>query len=260
MSRSPNKMTLLITAAVLILLVPALLSGSGPTAAPSAQVSNDQPTVLTLARDFLLLAYPELSGKNVSLEIQTSQPIDASWHQVYDIRYDIKRYNPLSEARLNPPLNARTGKRIVVPPNFSLLRGDLWFNRSGRLHLFSAGDCTLAESKRNQTIRRLVERHPEWSESRALTALSKAGAAYLPDNKRQFLNAIDINKYRPFLGPFTVKAVEFNGLTEPHEGDYVHLEWLIKLDVENSVSPNSDYLLIFEPFRGRLIDVIAESR
>jgi hypothetical protein len=136
------------------------------------------------------------------------------------------------------------------------LRGSISFTREGRVHQFYVGDSALSHSKENDAIRRQVESHPEWSEAQALVELRKAGARFGPASKEELLQAIQLQKYERFLGHFTIKSVEFVGLTEPHAGNFASLSWSIRLDVESPGGSHSPYTLVFEPFGGKLTEVL----
>lgn len=221
-----------------------------------AQTPNDQNTVLTSTRDFLRASYPELFGKNLLLNLRITGPLDDSWKQVSEMRFAIDLYDPLTEKMLNPPFDPKTGKRLSAPVNAVLLQGNIWFNREGQLHQFSVGACEAAHSQENEAVRKLVESHPEWSEDKAVSALRRAGARYAPQNKEELLKTVEIEKYEPFFGHFTVKSVEFDGLADPHEGSFASLWWSIKLQAESPRRSNATYTLVFEPFEGKLIQVI----
>ena len=110
--------------------------------------------------------------------------------------------------------------------------------------------------KENASIRELVEAHPEWSEERALAELNRAGARFGPEKKDELLKTVRLEKYERFIGHFTIKSVEFAALSEPHEGNFAFLWWRIKLDVELSGGSHTEYSLIFEPFEGKLTQVL----
>jgi hypothetical protein len=120
----------------------------------------------------------------VFLNLRTSQSIDNSWRQVAGIRFDVQRYDPLSERILNPPHDLKTGKRLPPPDNQALLQGLIRFNERGYLHEFSLGDSDLIRSTDNDKIQKLVELHPEWSETQGLAALREAGALYGPEKRK----------------------------------------------------------------------------
>ncbi len=218
------------------------------------KVPNDQDTLLTQAHNFLHAAYPELFDKGFFLEMSVLQPIDESWQRISGVRFQVDRYDPRSETMLNPPFDPKTGKRLPPPKNV-VCRGSIRFTSGGRLDQFSL-DGALVRLKDNKSIEALVESHPEWSESQAFAALKNAGARYGPENRDEFIKAIRLAKYEPFLGHFTVKSVEFGGLSEPHEGNFASLRWRVKLDVELPGNKQTAYTLIFEPFDGKLTQII----
>jgi len=248
MSQSHNRR------AACLLLAILFLGASG--AISHSQTANDQDNVLTRVQAFLQVSYPELFGKGLDLNVRTTQPIDNTWRQIYDIKFDVLLYNPQSERMINPPVDSRTGLPVPPPKNTVLLRGSIWFDQEGRLNKFSVGDCALDHYKKNAAVRKLVESHPEWSEAQAFAALKKAGARFGPESKEELLKTIRLDKYEQFLGHFTVKSVEFVGLGQSHEGDFASLWWSIRVDAESPGGAHSFFSLIFEPFEGKLTEAL----
>ncbi len=231
-----------------------LLLGARSTVSQT-QVSNNQDTVLTRAHDFLGSFYPELLGKDLLLNLHTTQSIDNPWRQIYAIKFDVKLYDPLSERMLNPPVDGKTGKQFPPPENTVLLQGNVWFNHDGWLHeLDTVGE--VVRIKQNEAIHNLVESHPEWSEAEAVLALKKAGARYGPADREQFLQSIHLEKFEKFLGHLKLESVKFEGLSEPHEGNFASLSWLVKADAKLPDGTHSTYTLRFEPFEGKLIVIL----
>lgn len=218
-------------------------------------IGNSQGNILAQTRDFLNATYPELFGRRLLLRLDTSQGIDKSWRIINEIRFLVEPFDPLSERMLNPPFDAKTGKQLG-PPRNRVFEGSIWFNPEGHLHQFSTCECDVVHYKENQAIRKLVGSRPEWSEAQAFVALKEAGARYSPENKDEFVKAIRLENYEPFLGHFTVRSIEFVGLAEPHEGSFASLWWSVKLDIGLSTNTHSTYTLIFEPFDGKLTQVI----
>lgn len=234
-----------------------LLLGFWPSIS-RAQNLNDQDTVLTRARDFLQAFYPELFGKGLRLNLHTSQGIDHSWRQIYGIQFDVKPYDPHSERMLNPPFDARSGKRLPAPDNSALLEGLIWFNQGGWLHQVDVVG-PIVHTEQNEAIHKLVESHPEWSELQAFEALKAAGAHYGPGDKEELLKKNQLEKLERFLGHFSVKSGEFHGLGELHEGNFAELYWSVDLEVNSPNGGQSSYSLIFEPFEGKLTQIIQGS-
>lgn len=225
------------------------------TDAGTVQASNNQDTVLTSARHFLDAAYPELFQKGFFLQMTILQPIDESWRNIRKIQFLIDRYDPLSERMLNPPFDPKTGRRLSPPKNV-VCQGQIWFTTDGHLDQFAIADCPVDHGKDNRAIRALVQSHPEWSSAQAFDALNRAGAQYGPANKDALVKAIDLKKYEPFLGQFSVESAEFEGLSEPHEGSFAFLHWSVKLEIHLPDGKHDEYSFLFEPFSGKLTQVI----
>lgn len=220
---------------------------------------------ISLVHDFLQACYPELFGKEHVLRISMEGPIDNSWRKTYGIHFEVKLYDGRSEKYLNPPLDARTGKRIAVPENTTLLQGIFWFPRGdGRLYQLSL-DGDAAHSKQNEAVHRLVEAHPEWSETDVIRVLKEAGAHYIPKDahdlpaeKQWFLQSIQLEELKKLMGPFSVKSVRFEGVgnVERHAGDAVSLEWEVDVDLQSPGQEHRSCNLILEPFEGKLTGVV----
>jgi hypothetical protein len=242
-----NKVALIVAA--LLILVDAC-----PTTC-LAQSSVEQAGALRYARDFLKIAYPELSGRKLLLNINATQPIDEDWRRIDEMRFTVRLLDPLSEGILNPPFNAKSGQRLAPPNNPTLLQGSIKLDDSGKLIQLYLGDCDLANYKKNQALHAMVESHPEWLEPRAFEELKNLGAQFGPEAKEQLLSAVRARKYEKFIGKFDVDSAIFEGLAHRHEGDFALLHWTVQLRVREQKETVVIYTLLFEPFGGTLIAV-----
>jgi len=222
----------------------------------NAQVSNNQRTPFTSARDFLREFYPDLSGRDGFLGFSTLQRFDASWQRLYKIEFSAMRYDPSSEKILNPPYDANTGKRFPPPEN-TLLKGGILFDGKGRLHAFEAvGD--VVHTKEYDAFIKLLDSHREWSEEDASRELKKAGARFGPAEKSEFIKTFQLEKFGRFMGKLELKSVESEPLPENHSQGNTALgsyQWMVTVDRILASGKRIPYVLRFEPFEGNLTAV-----
>jgi hypothetical protein len=206
---------------------------------------------LKFAHDFLRAAYPDRVGDGDMLDLCVGQHMDAPWPHNYEVNFEIRRFDPerLSH-RMNDP---KTGQRLSVPENPTLLEGSFQFDDGGQLD--SVWTNTL-ENQRYQSIRDAVQSHREWSEADAGKALKDAGARYGPDQKEAFIQSIQLARLDRLLGHLKVVSVEFDAFSNSdHLGDFPLLFWIVKADAQLPDGSSRTYSFLFEPFEGTLVSV-----
>jgi len=105
---------------------------------------------------------------------------------------------------------------------------------------------------RGEEFAKEVSKHPEWSDAKITVALSEAGAKYGPDHKAEFLNALPLEKLRPFMGgAIDVESAELSvvrlGASKP-----ASLAWWVRAKWYSPNGRVADCFLTFEPFDGIL--------
>jgi len=250
-SKSQNKKRILATATVIsILFFFAVSAGS------QAPVPSGQETVLTRARDLVAALYPEFSGKNFDLTLSASQRFDDPWRQILRVDLQVTRYGPPNNG--HPAVGSDNhGYKVILPAEkYSMCSGYVVFNRHGWVHELGIGDSTDTHSEQNESLSKLVEAHPEWSEADEGRALKQAGARYGPEEKEEFVHNLRLSTLQPFFGTLKILSVEFQGWSEPHK-DYSFdgFSWKVKAEAERPDGTKSPYSLYFEPFEGKLIIV-----
>lgn len=177
--------------------------------------------------------------------------MDAPWHENYKINFQIKRFDP--EQSPHPVNDPKTGKRLEVPENATLVEGMFQFGDDGRIEWISTN---ILEDKRYEPVRDLVQSHRYWSEANAYKALKDAGARYGPDEKEAFLRSIHLERFDKLLGHLEMKSAEFDAFANPDRlGDFALLFWIVKVDAQLPEGPRRTYSFLFEPFDGRIVSV-----
>jgi hypothetical protein len=205
----------------------------------------------TVTREILQAFYPEIFSNGWYVNFSTGQPIDSSpWGQFWGSGFKVMRFSP--GVSWNPTFDATTGKMRPTPENTEFLEGSTWIGNHGEiLRLIVNGN--LACSDKTETIRKLVESHPEWPETQAIQALKQAGARYGPAEKEQFVSSLHLENAEKVLGRLKIKLVEFDGLSDEHVGDFARLFWIVHAEGQFPDGSHRLYGFSFEPFEGKLI-------
>lgn len=233
---------------VLLALIPCLVTSYGET-------SGGHETPLPRAQEFLQAFYPELFGRNLFLDLHITRAVDGAWERFNELRFVVTPLNPLSEAILNRPWDAKTGKRLAPAQNPVLLDGEFLFSSSGRIEHMSAVVGDEVHSKENDTIHQLVESHPEWPEDQEIRALEDAGAKYGPADKERFIRNLPLDRAKGILGQLKIVKVDFNVPNSDHTGNFAAgtLNWTVRAEAQLPDGTRTRYAFGFEPFDGRLI-------
>jgi hypothetical protein len=118
----------------------------------------------------------------------------------------------------------------------------------------------VVNSERLSSLRQEVDRHREWSDAEALTALTQRGARATPDQLESTEKFFEqrLQRLRPWLGPIKVESAEF---LLRDTGQYAaglpaaDLQWRIQVQSAPPDSRPSEYLLRLEPFEGELVQI-----
>jgi hypothetical protein len=210
----------------------------------------DQTDTFTITRDLLKSFYPEIFDEHRYINISTGQPVDNDiWNKIFGFQFKVVRFAP--DFPWNPTFDVGTGKVRGTPENTSFLQGSTWIGYHGEiLHFVLNGE--LAHSRQNETLRELVDSHPEWSEKQAIRALKNAGAQYGPAEKQQFIDSLHLDRAEKALGHLEIKLVEFDGVSSEHVGNFARFFWIVHAQGQTPGGAHRNYGLSFEPFAGRL--------
>jgi hypothetical protein len=133
------------------------------------------------------------------------------------------------------------------------LRAQFDFDREGRILGVSIAGDSLANGRKNERIRDIVNAHRDWSDRQVVQALKKQGAKYGPDDRAAFLAALPLAKLEPFLGNLRVRSVEFSLRHDQPGGSFAELWWNVETEVTAPNGELSNCSLNLEPFEGKLI-------
>jgi hypothetical protein len=221
----------------------------------------------SVTQSLLKVFYPEVFGKERYLLFSAEQPVDSeTWEQFTRVDFTIKCFS--WNASWGVAIDGETGKEIPPPENTTFLKGQAWMWPHGDLRqLYFEGE--LAHSKENETIEKLVESHPEWSDEQAGRALTEAGALYGPANKDVFTRSLRLPELEKSLGltilsadntkgadAKTMRSIEFEGWTNSqHDGSFTGFVWTVRMDAGLVGGRSRKYAFYFEPFEGKLIGI-----
>jgi hypothetical protein len=105
----------------------------------------------------------------------------------------------------------------------------------------------------------LVNKHPQWSDAEVIGALKHAGAHYGPWNRQSFVALLRHQPLEHYLGPLKVEHVEFQTREETPLVNGLHpadLYWHVDARAQNG----RGYVLLYEPFYGRLFGLITKEQ
>jgi hypothetical protein len=204
-------------------------------------------------RNVLATFYPELFHKGWYLEVNSFQPIDSDWKQVYETTFKVTDGAPVAG---NPTISLSTGRALPAEAEVKL-NGYFQVDRENEIENFWVWGDQIINSGKNEEVRMQVESHPDWSESDAFRALKDAGALYYgPSEKEALLKMVRLQEFDRFLGHVTIRSATFNGFANPnHAGNYALLFWTIEVETSLANGARRNYALAFEPFNGRLIGI-----
>jgi hypothetical protein len=192
------------------------------------------------AREFLLTFFPEFM--EYPTKIQASD----------QIRFDSKDYKGfhLFEITLRP---WREGSSSGFPETIGYA-ADSEF-RFRRDDLFSSWQ---AQNDPAQMInfQKLVDSHPEWSEGEIRDALIKAGAHFAPGAEGALVNSLPMEELRKLFGEVRVGGANFyfREFDRLQPGAAV-LQWHVEMQVSCDGKPHHGYVLLVEPFSGKLFGI-----
>lgn len=225
----------------------------------SPLLAKEQPprttNVFLMGQNFLKALYPELNGKHYVITINADIAFDIPWDRTPIFFFNVGNGRPGQVFGVFGGVigsgPARKGEReMLVATQF--LSGRFIFNKAGEIETFF-GQGPIVESDRNESIHKLIDSHPEWSDEQEIRALKDADARYGPNQKQALMKILPLEKLKIFLGDFEVKSVEFELHGQDKEGSFASLWWRVELEVRERKNQRVSYYATFEPFEGRLI-------
>jgi hypothetical protein len=106
-------------------------------------------------------------------------------------------------------------------------------------------------------LKKELDEHPDWPDSRLVEALKAAGAKYGPDDRVAFLRAIPLKELEPYTGRMEVISARFGVRFPADEGERpkADLTWFVDAKWRSPDGQREAFrTMTFEPFDGALKD------
>lgn len=230
--------------AILLAIFPWLITAS----AKAQEVPASMPNNLVVARDFLRAFYPQLSGRNYFLSVNTSLNYDASPTLDGLLRLSIGSVpgDELSNSKMSPTQSKQ------------LLTAQFQFDDKGHLVSFSAEGMAVGNPTARANFAKFAD---HLSGSQVSAALKRAGAKYGPDAKDDFVGNIPTAKLESFLGKLSILSVNFAPYLAADRSNYDDdMRWEVKATAKRSDGTEATYRLEFEQYRGDIVGACDVSR
>jgi hypothetical protein len=146
------------------------------------------------------------------------------------------------------PLHTAESPLKVASSNFQ-------FNKDCILERYSVNDPTVPPESSYDAITRVVNSHPEWSDSQIVTFLKDRGAKYGPGDREAFMKSLNLAAFETLLGKLEVNDVGFQTAAEDHVGDFAELQWVVDALATKQGYATNHYKLLFDPF-GRMVSIL----
>ena len=222
---------------VLILAGSALVSLAGPQEHPCVEHFSE---AMGLVRTF----YPDLHGKGVTLDITSSVPFEAQ-------NLATAFYVNVSERHFDEPIR---GSGVPNPSSADRV-GHLstYFQYDGRdnqiLYVFASG--SFVNSEKLQSLTKLIDEHPNWSEAQMAEALVAAGGKFDPKNRDSVLARFPKNGLESILGKIEIRSAEFEFRRNAEAPSGARMEWSVRFRASKNL--REEYFVSMEPFEGKIV-------
>lgn len=192
--------------------------------------------------------YPELSGKNTTMDIKAQYPFDAD--------------GPLLAFYVGVSESDQAGHVVAQPyanPSSADKAGHLWahFQFDGRDHrvflLFVTG--SFVNSDREQKLQKKVNEHPDWRDPKIAEALALSGAKFGPDQKEALLAKFPAKGLEPILGKIEMGPAWFDFRSDGDMSPHAVLEWSVRFWARTDDKSMDEFTASFEPFEGKLVSL-----
>lgn len=221
---------------VLCLLAAGLVGrAQAPAPGEGSRGTSALPREVVLARDLLLLAYPELLTREVTIEIST-----------------VRRKVSVAVMDAVDPLAA--GKRAAPVP---LITAVVDVDAAGELRAFTARG-PLAEQQRNQALGAELRAHPGWHDADADEWVTRTGAKSTFDPGANPVVKFEASRWASVLkAPLQVPPAQFQWRDAAASGAVFRASpaWVAEGTAEAPDGKTRRYTFEFEPFAGRLVAV-----
>jgi len=225
------------------------------TAIPAGQTSSGRLNHLAAARALLSALYPELSGKDLTLSYSGSFSFDGSpdpQPNMLDITVSPfpANHHPIIAGVI------RQDPSQTAAPARTELGAFVWFGRGGYVYRFAAKSDKILNTSKNEALRKLIDSHPEWPDTRITEELRAAGAKFAPDEKEQLLKTLPLARLEPILGKLRVESARFDAKVEAASANSMAmLDWDIAVVGVMPDGEQVSYSLSVEPFEGKIVQI-----
>jgi hypothetical protein len=220
------------------LVAACLLSQRGTTAACN--------NYYTTAVDLLQALYPDLKGKNVSIQTMVLEPFDSDKPPTrFAIAVsEVPPAEPITAAPAPPPLSS--AERV------GHLSTHFEFDpRDGKLIWMFANGSYVSTDKQQQ-LQHHIEEDPNWPEHELTEALKAAGAKFGPNQRDAVLAVFPRSRLEPILGKIEIQSVKFGvGPNNGGQKDRAIL-WSVRFQASKGQA-TTQYFASLEPFAGRVV-------
>jgi hypothetical protein len=199
------------------------------------------------AQSFLQALYPETQDKRYSVLFSVGGTYDVKWTRLPRLEVNIL------DTDFTPSVQLFMGKEGEKNnPLYPLITAYFDFDTESQLEGVSISGESLVNAARNSQISQSVNAHRNWTDSQIARALKDAAAKYGPEDKSKFIRALPLRELTPFLGPLTIKSVEFQMRHGQTGGALAELFWVVEGVASRTNGQLHNYMLCFEPFDGKL--------
>jgi len=210
----------------------------GPT--ERALMSQSAYDSMEMARQFLLDAYPELRGRNASIQFLTAEyPLEEPWDGPRRLELRITESPP------ERPGSAET-----------LLSAEITFGFNGYVYAFRTVG-PFVNTPQTDRLKADINTHWEWSDSQVLERINASSATYTPANT----SAARVFEDKVHLLQGAIGLVQFRSATfipryeDNGVNDRAAVRWRVEVDAKAPDGTVTHYVLSYEPFDGRLTNL-----
>jgi hypothetical protein len=234
------------------------------TAASAQEKAPLTPNYLGVAQNFLRTFYPQLSGKNYFMTVNTN------------LYYDKPRapfggvlHLSIGEGPKGETIYIGGCQAVKVAPDSGFIGDDckpgpvgykqflsagFHFDNDGHLMWFTAEGPATGDVTARAAFAKSAENAEGLTGPQRITALKRAGAKYGPDDKDEFIKNLPTAKLETFLGKMNVVSVGFAPYLEADRSNFSdEMQWDVKAVAKRSDGTSPTYRLQFEQYAGNLV-------
>lgn len=208
---------------------------------------RSEPDAIVFSQTFLRDFYPELGGRDLTMKVFASGPLDQEWSLTREFAVQVWRMAPGPYAWTKGP----DGKPKKIEDEL-LFGASFWIDRDGQPYRVIAGGPAITQKDKNDALRKLVDEHQAWSDEQVVEAIADSGARFGPNQKPAFQKILPLDKLEKFLGKLAIESIDFELRDQQDGRSTAQLFWVVRAQASRPAKPIYRYVLFFEPFEGRL--------